>query len=256
MRQTTIQVRDGDDILARDDGETLAYRRVAGRAPGVLFLGGFKSDMTGTKAMALEAHCRDAGRAFVRFDYLGHGTSSGHFADGTIGRWAADAVAVLDRLTEGPQVLVGSSMGGWLMVLAARARPERVRAMVGIAAAPDFTERLMWREFGQDQRRALERDGVLRLPSQYGDDPYPITRRLIEDGRRHLVLEAPIGFDGPVRLLHGMADTDVPWQLSVDLADRLTSPDVAVTLVKGGDHRLSTPEDLARLAKTLDEVAR
>ena len=255
MRQTTIQARDSDDILARDDGETLAYRRSAGRSPGVVFLGGFKSDMTGAKAGALEAHCRAAGRAFVRFDYLGHGASSGAFTDGTIGRWADDAVAVLDLLTDGPQVLVGSSMGGWLMVLAALARPARVRALVGVAAAPDFTQRLMWDRFTEAQRRALETNGSLRLPSDYGDDPYPITRRLIEEGRRHLVLDAPIGFAGPVRLLHGMADADVPWRASVDLADRLTGGDVLVALVKGGDHRLSTPEDLARLARAVDEVA-
>jgi pimeloyl-ACP methyl ester carboxylesterase len=238
--------------LERPDGTRIAYRRTAGRTPGVVFLGGFMSDMTGTKATALEAHMRARGHAYVRFDYLGHGASSGRFVDGTIGRWAEDAVSVLDRLTEGPQVLVGSSMGGWLMLLAALARPERVAGLVGIAAAPDFTEDLMWAAWDAPTRERLVRDGAIALPSAYGEAPYTIARALIEDGRRHLLLRAPVPLHCPVRLLQGMADPDVPWRTALALADRLAAADVTVTLVKDGDHRLSRPQDLALLAGLVD----
>ena len=242
------------DILTREDGATIAYRRIGGIGPGVVFLGGFMSDMTGTKARALDAFCAARGQAYLRFDYFGHGASSGAFKDATVGRWEADALAVLDELTEGPQVLVGSSLGGWIMLLAARARPERVRALVGIAAAPDATEDLMWAELGSEQRETLLRDGFLRLPSQYGTEGYLYTRSLIEEGRRHLVMRAPIPLSCPVRLLHGMRDPDVPWRTSLALAEKLESRDVAVTLVKDGDHRLSTEENLALLARTLDPL--
>ena len=184
-------------ILPRPGGASIAYRKCSGRSPGVIFMGGFNSDMTGTKASALEAACREAGRAYVRFDYSGHGESSGEFADGTIGSWSEDAIAVLDAASEGPQVLVGSSMGGWIMLLAALARPQRVAGLVGIASAPDFTEELMWRRFDDDVRRRLEDTGVYHRPSEYGDDPYPITMKLIEDGRRHLLLERPIAIHCP-----------------------------------------------------------
>ncbi|MGE0726109.1 MAG: alpha/beta fold hydrolase [Alphaproteobacteria bacterium] len=200
--------------LPTADGERLAYARTPGRGPGIVFLGGFMSDMTGTKAVALERHCRERGRAFLRFDYRGHGASTGAFADGTIGAWAGDAVAAIDALTEGPQLLVGSSMGGWLMVLAALARPARVAGLVGIAAAPDFTDDLMWDEMPEPVRRALLRDGVWHEPSQYSETPYPITLRLIEEGRQHFVLRAAIPLSCPVRLLHGVEDRDVPWTQS------------------------------------------
>ncbi len=209
------------------------------------------SDMTGTKALALEADARARGQAFVRFDYQGHGASSGRFEDGTIGRWAEDAVAVLDHLTAGPQVLVGSSMGGWIMLLAALARPARVAGLVGVAAAPDFTETLMWDAFGPEIRATLDRDGVYYQPSDYDETPYPITRRLIEDGRGHLLMERPIPIACPVRLIHGAADPDVPHTLSLALMERLASSDVEVTLVKGGGHRLSEPVDLARLTRAV-----
>jgi pimeloyl-ACP methyl ester carboxylesterase len=222
--------------------------------PGVVFLGGFASDMTGTKATFLESHCRKRGQAFVRFDYFGHGRSSGRFADGTIGRWRDDALAVIDRLTQGPQILVGSSMGGWLMLLAALARPRRIAGLVGIAAAPDFTEALMWAELSPAAREQLLRTGQWLEPSRYGPD-LPITRRLIEEGRRHLLLDAPVAIAAPVRLLHGMADPDVPWRWALRIAERLTGADVVVTLIKDGDHRLSRPEDLARLAATVDELS-
>jgi pimeloyl-ACP methyl ester carboxylesterase len=213
------------------------------------------SDMAGTKATALEAHARARGQAFLRFDYLGHGQSSGKFADGTIGRWADDAIAVIDTLSEGPQILVGSSMGGWLMLLTALARPDRVAGLVGIAAAPDFTEDLMWAGFSDEIRETIIREGVYHEPSDYSDEPYTITRALIDEGRTHLLLRDTIGLTCPVRLLHGMDDTDVPWRVSVKLCDRLASDDVAVTLVKGGDHRLSEPDDLVRLRATLDSLS-
>jgi pimeloyl-ACP methyl ester carboxylesterase len=217
-----------------------------------VFLGGFRSDMTGTKALCLEDYCRRRGQAYVRFDYFGHGASSGDIALGTIGRWAEDAIAVFDSLTEGPQILVGSSMGGWIMLLAALARASRVRALVGIAAAPDFTEDLIWPRFDAAQRRELRETGAVTLPSEYDPSGNTYRRSLFEDGKRHLVMRGPIALDCPVRLLHGMSDASVPWRTSLSLAERLNSRDVAVTLVKDGDHRLSTKADLKRLRRTLD----
>ena len=245
-------VRADPPSLARPDGSTIAYRRVPGAAPGIVFLGGFRSDMTGTKALFLEDYCRRNGRAFLRFDYFGHGTSSGDFARGTIGRWRDDAVAVLDSLTEGPQILVGSSMGGWIMLLAALARPQRIARLIGIAAAPDFTSDLLPARLDAEQRRELEQNGSVVLPSDYDPAGYLYTKALIEDGNRHLLLRAPIDITVPVRLLHGLADASVPWQTSVRIAERLTGANVTVTLVKDGDHRLSAEADLARLAQTPD----
>jgi pimeloyl-ACP methyl ester carboxylesterase len=230
--------------------EAIAYQRLAGRPPGLVFLGGFRSDMTGTKAAFLEALARRRGQAFLRFDHFGHGQSSGRFEDGTISRWADDAIRVLDALTEGPQILIGSSMGGWLMLLAARARPARLHALIGIAPAPDFTSELMWPRFSDQQRAALLRDGIIHLPSEYGD-PAPITRGLIEDGNRNALLDAPIEVTCPVRLLHGMADPDVPYRHSFRLVEQLTGGDVHLTLIKDGDHRLSRDQDLALLARTV-----
>ena len=238
-------------ILTRNTGATIAYHRTDGQSPGVVFLGGFMSYMTGTKATALETHCRNQDRAFLRFDYQGHGQSSGRFEDGTIGLWTSDAVEVLDRLTTGPQILVGSSMGGWIMLLVALARPERVAGLVGIAAAPDFVVR-MWEEFSPEIRRQIERDGLYRAPSQYSATPYAIMRELIEDGRTRLLLEKPIPLNCPVRLLHGMKDPDVPWETSIQLAAALASRDVETILIKEGDHRLATPEDIERLSAVLD----
>lgn len=240
--------------LVRRTGR-IAYHRSEGKSPGVLFLGGFMSDMTGIKATTLEGHCLETGRAFLRFDYSGHGQSDGRFEDGTIGSWLDDALAVLDELTGGPQILVGSSMGGWIAHLLARSRPERVCALIGVAAAPDFTEDLLEQGFDPATRAKLEREGVVYLPSDYGDRPYPITRALIEDGRRHLLLRAPIPVHCPVQLIQGMRDPDVPWQVALRLAERLESETVAVTLIKDGDHRLSRPEDLARLCAAVDAMA-
>jgi len=232
------------------DGVELAWARYEGRGPTVVFLPGFRSDMTGDKATALAAFCAERGQAMLRFDYSAHGASGGRFEDGTIGRWTDDAIAVIDRLTDGLLVLVGSSMGGWIALLAALARPDRVAALIGIAAAPDFTEALMWQAMTVEQRNTLIRDGVLDRPSQYGE-PYPITRALIEDGRTRLLLNAPIALDCPVRLLHGQDDPDVPWELALRIAERVTGRDVQVILVKDGDHRLSRPQDLALLRRTL-----
>lgn len=240
------------DRLEIADGGHLAYHRTVGASPGIVFLGGYASDMTGTKALALEAYARARGQGFLRFDYRGHGQSSGRFEDGTIGRWAADALAAFDALTDGPQILVGSSMGGWIALLVARARPERVAGLVGIAAAPDFTEDLMWAEFDDAQRATLERDRILRQPSEYSDQPYVVTMDLIEDGRNHLLLRAPIPIRVPVRLLQGMRDPDVPYRHALTLADRLESDDVQIRLIKDGDHRLSTERDLAILTETVD----
>ena len=239
------------EILTRDDGATIAYHAWPGNAPGVMFLGGFMSDMTGTKAAALEAACRRTGRAYVRFDYWGHGASSGRFTEGTIGRWAEDAMAVLDQVAEGPQVLVGSSMGGWIMLLTALAWRERIAGLVGIAAAPDFTERLMWQRYDATVQRLLETEGLYLEPSDYGDEPYPITHRLIQEGRGHLLLDAPIELDCPVRLIHGLDDRDVPWELSLALTEALTSTDVTLELIKDGDHRLSEPGPLATICRTV-----
>ena len=242
-------------LLKREGRETIAYRTMAGSSPGVMFLGGFMSDMTGTKATALDAHCRRTGRAFVRFDYSGHGESGGAFRDGTIGAWRDDALAVLDEVASGPQVLVGSSMGGWIMLLVALARPERVAGLVGVAAAPDFTEDLIWSTLDDEARQRLAGAGEIVMPCDYGEDPYPITMGLIEEGRDHLLLRAPIALDRPIHLLQGMRDDDVPWHTALRIAERVTSERVAVELVKDGDHRLSRDEDLARLCAAVDAVA-
>ena len=252
VRDTVSATASDAQSLARPDGAAIAYRRLEGIAPGIMFLGGFRSNMTGTKASFLEEYCRRRGHAYVRFDYFGHGEWGGDFAEATIGRWRHDAIAVLDSLTEGPQILIGSSMGGWIMLLAAMARPERIAGLVGIAAAPDFTEELLPKRLTPAQRGEMEEKGAVTLPSDYDPAGYLYTRALIEDGRTHLLLHAPIPLEVPVRLLHGLADASVPWELSLRLADRLQSRDVAVTLVKGGDHRLSSEADLARLAQTID----
>lgn len=242
------------DRLTRTEGATIAYHRQPGKGPGVVFVHGFMSDMTGGKALHLEDWARRSGRAFVRFDQRGHGVSDGRFEEGTIGAWADDLIQVLDHATEGPQVVVGSSMGGWLMLLAALARPERVAGLVGIAAAPDFTEDLMWKEFDDRQRAALERDGVVHVPTDYGDAPYPITRALIEDGRERLLLGGRLPIRCPVRLIQGMEDESVPWTTAGRLLECLETPDVEVTLIKSGDHRLSEPHDLARLERVLEDL--
>lgn len=240
--------------LAANDREDGA-KNLPSHAPGLIFLGGFASDMTGTKAMALDAYCAATGRAFVRFDYRGHGQSSGKFTDGTISAWHDDVLAIIDRLTEGPQILIGSSMGGWLMLLAALARPNRIHALIGLAPAPDFTEELMWQSMDAGMQQRLMQEGRIEEPSAYSDQPYVITRDLIEDGRRHLLLSHPIHIDRPVRLLHGQKDDDVPFNVSLRLADRLMTRDVVVSLIKDGDHRLSRPQDIERLILAIEDVS-
>tara|TARA_B100000029_G_scaffold436919_2_gene451771 strand:+ start:434 stop:1186 length:753 start_codon:yes stop_codon:yes gene_type:complete len=242
-------------ILTRADGATIAYHAHTGKSPGIVFCGGFNSDMTGTKVIALDAHCQESGRAFVRFDYFGHGASSGDFSDGTIGRWKEDAVSILDEVTSGPQIVVGSSMGGWIMLLAALERPARVCGLVGIAPAPDFTEDLMWAEFDDVMRETLTREGVYLQPSEYGDEPYAITMKLIEDGRRHLLLQEPLHLTCPLRILQGMNDPDVPWKHALKLVEAYEGDDVKVTFIKNGDHRLSEPADIALLLQTVDAMA-
>ena len=237
-------------FLDRGDGIRLAYTLSPGRSPTIVFLPGFRSDMTGDKATHLAQLCAARGQALLRLDYSGHGASGGRFEGGSIGRWTEDALVLIDRLATGQLVLIGSSMGGWVALLVALARPERVAGLIGIAAAPDFTERLMWQAMTPRQRETLLREGVLHVPSEYGD-PYPITVRLIEDGRAHLLLDGPIALDCPVRLLHGQRDSDVPWETALRIAERVGSADVRVILVKDGDHRLSRPADLALLGETL-----
>ena len=238
------------DHLVRPDGGRIAFDRLHGKGPGVVWLGGFKSDKSGTKAQALGAWAKANDRAFVAFDYFGHGVSDGNFRDGTVTRWLGDSLAVLDRLTEGPQVLVGSSMGGWLALLSALARPERVAALLLIAPATDFTQELLWKSYAPEIRRRIEEQGEYLWPSAYDAEPYPVTRALIEDGRKHLLLGGPIAVVCPVRIVQGMADPDVPWQHAMRLLDRL-GPDCEITLVKSGDHRLSKPHEIALILRQL-----
>ena len=244
------------EFLQRSDGATVAYNRISGTRPGVVFLHGLMSDRDGTKALALAEHCLQRGQACIRFDMFGHGASSGHFEDGSISRWTDDATAVIDHLTEGPQILVGSSMGGWVMVRAALTRPERVAGLIGIAPSPDFTEDLMWAGFLPAERVQLQKKGVVDVQSDYDERPYSISRNLIEDGRQNLVLRGPIPISCPVRLIHGQKDMAVPWETSMRLAQNITGDDVNVILVKNGDHRLSEAADLDRLYVVVDEVTR
>lgn len=237
----------------------LAYHRLpvvegARHLPGVIFLGGFKSDMTGSKAMFLQDWCYHRGLAFVRFDYFGHGISSGDFRDGTIGQWKQDALDVIDKLSDGQQILVGSSMGGWLMLLAALERPERIAGLVGVAAAPDFTEELIWKKWDKDTKAKFNKDGLINLPSCYGEEPYPITKKLIAEARKHLLLRGEMAINTPMRLLHGMSDEDVPYNFSCRIAELVKSQDVELHLVKNGGHRMSEPAQLAMLGEMLDQL--
>jgi pimeloyl-ACP methyl ester carboxylesterase len=245
-------------------GQGPAARRLAvrirdGAAPGLVWLGGFKSDMQGTKAAALDNWAGENGRACIRFDYSGHGESGGAFVDGTIGRWLEESAAVFERFAKGPQVLIGSSMGGWLALLLSRELRQRgagagsIAGLVLIAPAVDFTEELMWNRFSPEVKRQIETEGSWQRPSQYSESAYPITRGLIEDGRKHLLLGGLIETGCPVRILQGVQDPDVPWQHAVDLSSRLARDDVVLTLVKDGDHRLSRPEDIERLIAAVAE---
>ena len=234
------------------NGIELAWSRLPGHGPTTVFLPGFKSDMAGSKATHLRDWAAAQGRSMLRLDYSGHGASGGAFEDGTIGSWTADARAVIEAHTQGPLVLVGSSMGGWIALLLARAMPAhtlhgRIAALVGIAAAPDFTETLLWHGLSEAERTTLLADGHIERPSVYGEQPYRFTRALIEDGRHQCLLDAPIPVTCPVRLLQGQRDDDVPWPTALRIAEKLTSTDVQLTLIKDGDHRLSRPQDLSLL---------
>jgi pimeloyl-ACP methyl ester carboxylesterase len=240
--------------LITPEGRRIALRAQPGQGTGILFLGGFRSDMTGTKAAFLAGWAATRGRAFLRFDYSGHGASDGAFEAGAIGDWFEDARAVLLSLTEGPQILVGSSMGGWIALLLARSFPDHVAGLVTIAAAPDFTEDSMWAAFSPAERETLAREGRLERPSAYSDAPYVITHRLIDEGRTRLVLRDPLDLPFPVRLLQGTADADVAPSVALRLFDHAQGPDIRLTLVKGADHRFSTPDCLALIAKAVEEV--
>ncbi|MBL4811392.1 MAG: alpha/beta hydrolase [Rhodobacteraceae bacterium] len=239
--------------LTTAQNRRIAYHRHDGAGPGVIFLGGFKSDMEGSKAQHLEAWAKAKGRSFIRFDYSGHGSSDGRFEDGCIGDWAADAAAIL-AMTSGPQILVGSSMGGWISLLLARAQPSRVAGLLTIAAAPDFIEDSMWDGFDANQRAALLAEGQVALPSEYGD-PYIITKRLIEEGRDNLVLRSPLELPFPVRMLQGTADADVDMSVALRLLAHATSPDMRLTLVDGADHRFSNPACLDMIIKAIEELS-
>jgi pimeloyl-ACP methyl ester carboxylesterase len=258
-----LQIGDGAERRA------IAVHRQGGAAPGLFWLSGYKSDMKGTKAEAVAQWAAGRGRACVRFDYSGHGESSGRFTDGTIGRWLADSLAVFEVCCQGPQILVGSSMGAWLALLLVRAlrqrsaagspalaqqgEPATVGGLVLVAPAIDFTEELMWKRFTPQIKRELAEQGVWQRPSAYSPEPYPVTRQLIEEGRNHLLLGAMIETGCPVRILQGVEDPDVPWQHAIALTSRLACDDVVLTLVKDGDHRLSRPEDIERLLGAVAE---
>jgi pimeloyl-ACP methyl ester carboxylesterase len=248
------------EVGAADAPRRIAVRVRAGASPGLFWLGGFKSDMRGTKALALDAWAAESDRACVRFDYSGHGESGGDFVHGTIGRWLEESIAVFEQFCMGPQVVIGSSMGGWMALLLARelARRGAARAslagLVLIAPAPDFTEELMWKGFSPEIRHQIEATGVWLRPSEYGD-PYPITRNLIEEGRKHLLLGGAIEVGCPVRILQGAQDPDVPWKHAFALVHRLPAEDVVLTMIQDGDHRLSRPQDIARILASVAEIA-
>ena len=232
--------------------QKLAYLQQSGSGTGVVFCGGFRSDLTGTKAAALADWASANQRPYTRFDYFGHGASTGDFTDGTMSHWRGDIPHILDTLCDGPQILVGSSFGGWLSLMAALDRPEKVAALVLIAPAVDMTERLMWARFTEQTRKQLMTDGLIYDPSDYDPVGYPITRALIEDGQQHLMLAQPIALDLPVRILHGQQDDAVPWTLSLELAEQLISTDVELHFIKNGDHRLSAPQEIARLIELIE----
>lgn len=239
--------------LTTPQGRTLAYHRSEGALPGVIFLGGYRSDMEGTKALALETWARAQGRAFLRFDYAGHGQSGGDFNVLGIGDWFEDATAALG-LTQGRQILVGSSMGGWIALLLARAFPDRVAGLIGIAAAPDFTEDSLWPSLTEVEQAEMTVSGRIERPSQYSDAPYVFTRRLVEQGRAHIVLRSPLSLPCPTRFLQGADDADVPPSVAIRLFNHAQGPDIRLTMVKGADHRFSTPACLRLIEANLAEV--
>ncbi len=237
------------------EGERIAYHKTEGSGPGVVFLGGFKSDMEGTKAVYLQQWAETNGRAFLRLDYTGHGQSSGDFVNGCIGDWVRDARAAIETLTKGPQILVGSSMGGWISLLLCRDIPSKVHGLVGIAAAPDFTEDSMWMGFNDEQRETILKDGQIDLPSEYSDEPYIITKKLIEDGRNQLVLRSPLALPFAVRFLQGTEDADVDQSVALRLLEHASGEDIRLTLLKGANHSFSTPECLTMITEAIGQVS-
>jgi len=238
------------------ENRILAYKQINAsdekkKASGVVFLGGFASDMNGTKALFLEEKCKEAGYSYTRFDYRGHGDSSGKFEDGCIGDWFDDALQILDQITTGKQILVGSSMGGWISLLLAKAMPEKIAGIIGVAAAPDFTERLIEPIMTKKQKKMMEEKGFFyekeESELEEGYDQIPITKKLMEDGKKHNVLSSPLKIDAPVHLLQGQSDNEVPWKFAVEISDYIDGDNIAVTIVKGADHRFSRPEDLKRI---------
>lgn len=244
-------------FLKREGAPDIAYIRTKGEndaLPTVVFLTGFRSDMMGTKAEFLASSCAERGQSFLRFDYRGHGQSGGAFEDGTIGLWLSDALAAIDALTTGPVVLVGSSMGGWIALLAALARKERVCGLIGLAAAPDFTRDIPNR-MSEEQKAQMAAEGFISLPNDYDDRPYIIARTLLEEGENHCLLHAPVAIDCPVRLIQGMKDAEVPWQTAHRICNAITGEDKKVYLREEGDHRLSTEDDLVLLEKLVVELS-
>jgi pimeloyl-ACP methyl ester carboxylesterase len=236
--------------IRRPDGVELAYQWLAGHSPAVVFLPGFASDMSGTKATILHETCAARGQAMLRLDYSGHGASGGDFSTGSIGEWTEDAARIIEFATAGaPLLLVGSSMGGWISLLLAQRFAARLNALLLIAPAPDFTE-IIESKLGPAERAALSQQGFFHPPSEYGP-PAPITQKLLDDGRNHLLLAGPIDITCPVRILHGMTDPDVPWRHSLKLAECLKSADIRLIFIKDGDHRLSRDQDLLLLTQTL-----
>jgi pimeloyl-ACP methyl ester carboxylesterase len=245
---------DTPERLRRPDGETIAFKRVQGRGPTVVWIGGFRSDMEGTKALALEAAAREQGWNYVRYDHFAHGQSSGDWRQATIGRWREDAIALVDSL-DGPVIPVGSSMGGWVALLLALARPDRIAGLVLVNPAQDFTERLMWPGLADHERQAILREGEA-LISEDGLGDYVLTRRMFEEARDWLLLDGPIPISAPVHILQGRADDVVPWSHAAQLVERLTGGDVTLDLIEGGDHRLSSPGQLQRLVEAVERNRR
>ncbi|ADE39480.1 alpha/beta fold hydrolase [Candidatus Puniceispirillum marinum] len=248
---------DEPDFLDINDTQRIAYHKIDGQKPGIIFLCGHGSDMQGTKSIYMENWARAQGHAFIRFDYRGHGASDGNFLDLAISDWTADALAVIDQLTAGPQILVGSSLGGWIMLNAACSRPERIAGLIGIAAAPDFTKELIWDKLDKDAQSAMKQTGFLSVPNPYADEPVIYPYHLVEDGAGHLHLQGDmIKINAPVRLLHGMQDEEVPWQVASRIMEKLVSDDVLLHLDKTATHRFSEPAQLDLLGQTIANLVR